>query len=196
MIAKETILRQYKITNQVFNFRLKQQENGILEKGYVYNLGMPSIMLKESGLKNFPIELVASRLVDKSMQREHPFDLSEITDLPIMVQYPLALFVSATVVGAYTVLTELKHTDKYFVVALQEKQNRQSIMVNSIRSVHYRRLLNIVGWINDGLGLYFCPDFNEMWLEPIKKELLSKPQYNSADVRKQLKSAAKIVNNF
>ena len=32
--------------------------------------------------------------------------------------------------------------------------------------------------------------------EPLKKELLSKPQYNSADVREQLVSAAKIIKNF
>jgi hypothetical protein len=40
------------------------------------------------------------------------------------------------------------------------------------------------------------PDFMEKWFVPIKNELLSKPQYNSVDVRKQLISAAKIVESF
>jgi hypothetical protein len=40
------------------------------------------------------------------------------------------------------------------------------------------------------------PDFMEKWFVPIKNELLSKPQSNSVDVRKQLISAAKIVESF
>jgi hypothetical protein len=34
------------------------------------------------------------------------------------------------------------------------------------------------------------------WFAPIENELLSKPQSNSVDVRRQLISAAKIVDNF
>ena len=34
------------------------------------------------------------------------------------------------------------------------------------------------------------------WFLPLKNELLSKPQYNSVDVRKQLISAAKIIESF
>ena len=36
----------------------------------------------------------------------------------------------------------------------------------------------------------------ESWFKKIENELQSKPQYNSVDVRKQLISAAKIVESF
>ena len=56
--------------------------------------------------------------------------------------------------------------------------------------------MNIINWINDNLADYIRPDFMEKWFVPIKNELLSKPQSNSVDVRRQLISAAKIVDNF
>ena len=40
------------------------------------------------------------------------------------------------------------------------------------------------------------PDFEAQWLTPFKNELRSKPQCNSADVRAQLKSVAKVVKEF
>ena len=43
---------------------------------------------------------------------------------------------------------------------------------------------------------YVSSDFEEKWLLPLRNELLSKPQSNSADVRKQLDSAAKIIKDI
>lgn len=65
-----------------------------------------------------------------------------------------------------------------------------------MRSVHYRNSLNIIGWINEGLADYISDEFRNDWVEEKKNELLSKPQYNSVDVRKKLISAAKIVKDF
>ena len=56
--------------------------------------------------------------------------------------------------------------------------------------------MNIVNWINENLADYIRADFVEKWFIPIKNELLSKPQSNSVDVRKQLISAAKIIEKF
>ena len=40
------------------------------------------------------------------------------------------------------------------------------------------------------------PSFEKEWFEPIKKKFLSKQQSNSADVRKEINSVAKILQNF
>ena len=43
---------------------------------------------------------------------------------------------------------------------------------------------------------YIKPSFAEEWFEPMKNELHSKPQYNSAEVRTQLVSAANKIKSF
>lgn len=186
----------YKIINDIFNARLQDQIDGKLPKNYVYQIGTPSECLLQAGIENLPIELVSSRLNDKAMQKNHPFDLIEVKNLPLSIQYPLAVFISATEVGSFVIFTELQHNNQCFVVAIKVSTIRNSIVINSIRSVHYRTKMNILNWITENLATYFCDDFIERWIEPTKKELLSKPQCNSVDVRKQLYSATNIVKDF
>ena len=184
------------VVNKQFNEALQKQIDGVLPKGYVYNLGMPNDILHSAGIPNLPIELVASRLSDKAMQENHPFDLGEVKDLPHAIQNPLAVFRSATHIGSNVILTNLKHGGRNYVVAVETNRRAGKIYVNSVRSVHYRNSLNIIGWINDGLADYISDDFRNDWVEEKKNELLSKPQYNSVDVRKKLISATKIVKDF
>lgn len=185
-----------KAANQRFNEELRQQMDGTLPKGHVYQIGRPGAILRSVGMPNLPIELVASKLSDKSMQENHPFELSEVNGLVNAIQNPLAVFRSATKIGSHVVLTEIKHGDKSFVVAIETNRSVGKIYVNSIRSVHYRKSMNILGWIEDGLTDYVSDLFKERWMSQTKIELLSKPQYNSADVRKKLNSVAKILKNF
>ena len=182
--------------NEQFNEALQKQIDGVLPKGYVYNLGMPNDILHSAGIPNLPIELVASRLSDKAMQENHPFDLAEVKDLPHAIQNPLAVFRSATHIGSNVILTNLKHGGRNYVVAIETNRRAGKIYVNSVRSVHYRNSLNIIGWINEGLADYISDEFRNDWVEEKKNELLSKPQYNSVDVRKKLISAAKILKDF
>ena len=182
--------------NDKFNEELRKQINGTLPRGHVYQLGMPSAILQSADIPNLPIELVASRLSDKSMQENHPFELEEVADLPRAIQQPLAIFRSATHVGSNVILTNIKHGHKNYVVAIETNKRLGKIQVNSIRSVHYRNNMNIVGWINDGLIDYVSDELRNEWLPQTENELLSKPQYNSADVRKKLISAANIIKDF
>ena len=182
--------------NDKFNEELRKQIDGTLPRGHVYQLGMPSAILQSADIPNLPIELVASRLSDKSMQENHPFELEEVLDLPRAIQQPLAIFRSATHVGSNVILTNIKHGHKNYVVAIETNKRLGKIQVNSIRSVHYRNNMNIVGWINDGLTDYVSDELRNDWLPQTENELLSKPQYNSADVRKKLISAANIIKDF
>ena len=182
--------------NDKFNEELRKQINGTLPRGHVYQLGMPSAILQSADISNLPIELVASRLSDKSMQENHPFELEEVVDLPRAIQQPLAIFRSATHVGSNVILTNIKHDHRNYVVAIETNKRLGKIQVNSIRSVHYRNNMNIVGWINDGLIDYVSDELRNEWLPQTENELLSKPQYNSADVRKKLISAANIIKDF
>ena len=182
--------------NNRFNEQLQQQIDGNLPKGHIYQLGMPSDILYSAGIPDLPIELAASRLVDKSMQENHPFELSEVKDLPMAIHRPIAVFRSATHIGSNVILTALKHKGENFVVALMTNKQKGKIYINDIRSIHYRKSLSIINWILDDLADYIKPTFEQEWLVPTINELRSQPQYNSAEVRKKLNGATNIVQNF
>lgn len=176
-------------TNDRFNNELQQQIDGTLPKGHIYDLGMPNDTLLNAGLPNLPIEMAASRLSDKSMQENHPFDLSEIKNLPKAIQSPMAIFRSATRLGSFVVMTEIEHHGRNFVVAIQANRRKGRIEVNDIRSVHYRTSnSHIANWVTEGLLEY--ADKKRM------VEWLSKQRYNSAEVRKLFNHATNIIQNF
>ena len=183
-------------TNNRFNEELQQQIDGTLPKGHVYELGIPSDILIASGIPNLPIELASARLTHKSNQDNHPFDLSEVENLPEAIHNPLAVFRSATHIGSNVILTELTQGNKNFVVAIETNRKQGKIYVNSIRSIHPRTMTNVVSWINDGLMDYADHGRMSEW---IAEKIKSRSYLNSstpADVRKQLDSATKVVENF
>lgn len=175
-------------TNDRFNDELSRQIDGTLPKGHIYDLGMPSDTLLNAGLPNLPIEMAASRLSDKSMQENHPFDLSEIRNLPKAIQSPMAIFRSATRLGSFVVMTEIEHHGRNFVVAIQANRRKGRIEVNSIRSVYPKNNNQIANWVTEGLLEY--ADKKRM------VEWLSKQRSNSADVRKLFNHATNIIQNF
>lgn len=175
--------------NRKFNVELQQQTVGTLPKGHIYRLGKPSELLQAAGIPDLPIELAASRLSNKSMQENHPFELSEIENLPKAIQNPLAVFRSATHIGSYVVMTEIEHKGRNFVVAIQTNKAKGKIEINDIRSIHYRTSnSHMANWIEEGLLEY--ADKKRM------SEWLSKQRYNSAEVKKLFGHATKIVESF
>jgi hypothetical protein len=185
-----------KATNDRFNKELQQQIDGTLPKGHVYQLGMPSEILISAGIPNLPIEMASQRLIHKSNQENHPFDLSEVKNLPNAIHNPLAVFDSATHLGSNVILTELKQGNKNFVVVIQTNRSQGRIIVNSIRSIHPRTTSNIIGWINEGLMGYSDKKNLLDWIENKIKTRDYLNSSNPADVRNQLVSATKIVKDF
>lgn len=185
----DTRYRNIDEVNDQFNAELQQQIEGTLPQGHIYQLGHPSEALQAAGIPNLPIELAAKRLSDKSLQANHPFELSEIENLPEAIQQPLAVFRSATHIGSYVVMTEIEHQGKNYVAAIQTNRQQGRLEVNSIRSVHYRNSnAHIANWIDEGLLEYVDKQKMVEWL--------SKQRYNSADVRKLFNHVTNIVNNF
>ena len=185
----DTRYRNIDEVNDQFNAELQQQIEGTLPQGHIYQLGHPSEALQAAGIPNLPIELAASRLSDKSMQANHPFELSEIENLPEAIQQPLAVFRSATHIGSYVVMTEIEHQGKNYVAAIQTHRQKGRLEINDIRSIHYRRTnTHMVNWIDEGLLEYVDKQKMVEWL--------SKQRYNSAEVRKLFNHATNIVNSF
>lgn len=185
----DTRYRNIDEVNDQFNAELQQQIEGTLPQGHIYQLGHPSEALQAAGIPNLPIELAASRLSDKSMQANHPFELSEIENLPEAIQQPLAVFRSATHIGSYVVMTEIEHQGKNYVAAIQTHRQKGRLEINDIRSIHYRRTnTHMVNWIDEGLLEYVDKQKMVEWL--------SKQRYNSAEVRKLFNHVTNIVNSF
>jgi hypothetical protein len=194
--------------NRKFNEELQRQIEGSLPSNHTYQLGIPSAALLSAKIPNLPIELRSSRLNDKSMQENHPFDMHEIIDLPKAIQSPLAVFRSATHIGSFVIMTELKHNEKNYVVALETNRKQEKIEVNSIRSVYPKNNGQVANWIDEGLMDYVDKKKLTEWLSKPQSNSAdvgksfgqrfnsSKPQYHSADVRKLFKRATKIVQSF
>ncbi|GHV64490.1 hypothetical protein FACS1894199_02860 [Bacteroidia bacterium] len=191
-VQKKILLMENKdleAVNRNFNEQLQQQIAGTLPKQHTYTFGNASEVLQSADIPNLPIELQAYRLSDKSMQENHPFDLSELLDLPKAIHNPLAVFRSATHVGSFVIMTEIEHYDRNFVVALMANKSKGNIEINDIRSIHYRQSnSHIANWINENLLNY--ADKRRM------VEWFSKQRYNSAEVRKPFNHAAKVIENF
>lgn len=149
--------------NARFNEELKEQIEGTLPKGHIYSLGMPSNALRSAGVPNLPIELTARRLATKASQEyhsEHPFELSDIQNLPKAIAHPIAVFDSSTRSDSTVVLTELQDSRGVnFVVALRVVRSSVSrsleIDVNGIRSIYPKdRVTSILKWITSGKMLW------------------------------------------
>jgi hypothetical protein len=184
-------MTDYNTINTQFNEELQRQIDGMLPKGksHIYKLGMPSEILHAAGLPFLPIELNATRLSNKSMQENHPFDLSEVKDLPKNIQNPLAVFRSATHIGSYVIMTEIEHHGKNYVVALQANKRKGRVEINDIRSVHYRSSnAHIANWVEERLLNYAEKQKMSEWL--------SKQRYNSAEVKQLFRRATKIIQDF
>ena len=184
----DTRYRNIDEINDQFNAELQQQIEGTLPQGHIYQLGHPSEALQAAGIPNLPIELAASRLSDKSMQANHPFELSEIENLPEAIQQPLAVFRSATHIGSYVVMTEIEHQGKNYVAAIQTHRQKGRLEINDIRSIYPKNNRQIANWIDEGLLEYAETQKMVEWL--------SKQRSNSAEVRKLFNHATNIVNSF
>jgi len=186
--------------NSQFNNELQQQIEGILPKGHIYNLGYPSENLLSVGLPNLPIELKASRLENKSnvgYKNKHPFELSEIKDLPKAINNPIAIFKSTKPKdNSNIILTELKDKNgNNFVVVIRffksPNGNRINVEVNDIRSVYPKdRVEEIMNWIRSGSKLV-------KWLDKEKAlNFVSTQSPYRIGGRNKEGSIINIVNNF
>ena len=169
--------------NDRFNYELKQQIEGTLPKGHIYQLGKPGQVLQNAGIPDLPIELNAATLAKKSdpnYKNSHPFELSEIKDLPNAIQDPIMIFDSKTRKDSKVILTELQSEGINFIVAMEINHKKGSdrtgvIEINSIRSLYPKdKVKDILQWEKDGLLKYA----NKEKAPAFMKELRS----NSAEV--------------
>lgn len=177
-----------------------QKELSLLEKGQKSNrrmsLGMAGHILCMAGLANAEIMLDYDKILRKSSEHYknyHPFKVNDIKTLPMALNFPIAVFDSASRDGDKVILTELQKDDKNFVVAIRAKQEPRKkgllLDINEITTLFPKEEKGIVKWINEKNGRFYDKEKALNWLG----HFLTHP---GPPANKELISAAKIIKNF
>lgn len=138
--------------NSEFNRRLAEMKAGTLNPDYTFNLGLPSIYLRSTGVANTSIYLRARTLNQKSNYYRHPYDLDEIRDLVIAIQKPWAIFKFGDKKKAQNLITGISKGDKHYLVGISITPDvrGQYLEINSIRNVFPRDDVDWLRWIQQG----------------------------------------------
>lgn len=183
--------REIEDVNRKFNEDLQKQIDGTLLEGHIYQLGMPSEILKSTGIPDYPIQLSAKRLIDKATKFNHDFSLLDIKNIVEAVQNPIAIFKYGNEKKAQNLVIELQSEDKNFIIGLSINPtiNGNELHINSIRNVFPKDNAEWLNWI-----------MQEKLLRVDKERiqnLINKQRTNLADVAYlDLDSITKIVENF
>lgn len=146
--------KQLEAVNNKFNDELKKLINGTLPKGHIFQLGKAGDVLKSAGIEDLPIELSSDRAKEKSEQKNHPFNLEDLTGLSKAIQNPIAVFDSTKKDGTKVILTELQdNKGNNYVVALRvsksDTKRTLQIEVNDVKSIYPKdNVSGIIDWIN------------------------------------------------
>ena len=177
--------------NRRFNEELERQMNGTLDKGHIYQLGVPSSILISTGIPGLPIQMSASRLEEKATRYGHDFSLDEIKDLVNALQHPLAVFEYGDKKKAQNIIVEIQKDGKNFVVGLSIRPtvNGRVLEINSIRNVFPKNNAEWLNWISQGKSIYLDKEKIQALIAQ-QRTILADVDYLDLD------SVAKIVENF
>lgn len=184
--------------NAKFNIRLTELVKNPDQKDKVLHLGRSSKFLTDGGLADAEIILEFDKLAHKSKEgykHEHPFDISDIKDLPKAISSPIAVFDNTNGKNdGRVILTELKKDGRNFIVAVKTSvQNRRGgivLEVNQITTLFPKDAKGIVYWFNSGKATNIDKEKALRFIEAL-------PNHPGTTIKEEeLFSAAKVVENF
>ena len=187
-ISKEAAVNNI---NDTFNNELQQQIDGVLPEGHIYKMGKPGKILLSTGVPDLPVQMSATRLMQKATSYGHDFDLSEVKDLVKALQNPIAVFAYGNKTKAQNIIIPLQKDGKNFIVGLSLKPtvNGKTLEINSIRNVFPKNNSEWLNWISQGKALYLDKEKIQALIDQ-QRTILADVDYLDLD------SVAKIVENF
>ena len=184
-----------KKVNDAFNQRLDELVKNPNQKDKILHLGRSSSFLKAGGIADADIELEFDKFVRKSgdkYKNNHPFNASDLKNLPMAIAEPIAVFKS-TNANDHVVLTELQKDGKNFIVAIRAvEQHRKGgvvLEVNQITSLYPKEEKGIINWVNTGRISNVDKEKALHFIEALQ------PHAGTTITDEELKSAAKIDNS-
>lgn len=185
-----------KKVNDAFNQRLDELVKNPNQKDKILHLGRSSSFLKAGGIADADIELEFDKFVRKSgdkYKNNHPFNASDLKNLPMAIAEPIAVFKS-TNANDHVVLTELQKDGKNFIVAIRAvEQHRKGgvvLVVNQITSLYPKEEKGIINWVNTGRISNVDKEKALHFIEALQ------PHAGTTITDEELKSAANIINSF
>lgn len=195
-ITKENV--ELEEVNKTFNQRLDELVENPNQKDKILRLGRSSSFLKAGGIADAEIELDFDKLMRKSKQgyvHEHPFDATDVKDLPTAIANPISVFNNTNGRNdGQVILTELKKEDRNFIVAIQtENQNRKGgivLKVNKIVTLFPKDARGVINWFNQGKATNIDKEKALHFIEALQNHS------GTTITDEELKSAANIINSF
>lgn len=185
-----------KKVNVAFNQRLDELVKNPNQKDKILHLGRSSSFLKAGGIADADIELEFDKFVRKSgdkYKNNHPFNASDLKNLPMAIAEPIAVFKS-TNANDHVVLTELQKDGKNFIVAIrvveQHRKGGVVLEVNQITSLYPKEEKGIINWVNTGRISNVDKEKALHFIEALQ------PHAGTTITDEELKSAANIINSF
>lgn len=184
--------------NAKFNIRLAELVKNPNQKDKVLHLGRSSKFLTDGGLTDAEIILEFDKLAHKSKEgykHEHPFNISDIKDLPKAISSPIAVFDNTNGKNdGRVILTELKKDGRNFIVAVKiSAQNRRGgivLEVNQITTLFPKDAKGIVYWFNSRKATNIDKEKALRFIEAL-------PNHPGTTIKEEeLFSAAKVVKDF
>ena len=187
-----------KKVNGAFNQRLDELLKNPNQKDKILRLGRSSSFLKAGGIADAEIELDFDKLMRKSKQgyvHEHPFDATDVKDLPMAIANPISVFDNTNGRNdGQVILTEIKKEDRNFIVAIQtENQNRKGgvvLKVNKIVTLFPKDARGVINWFNQGKATNIDKEKALHFIEALQNHS------GTTITDEELKSAANIINSF
>lgn len=195
-ITKENV--ELEEVNKTFNQRLDELVENPNQKDRILRLGRSSSFLKAGGIADAEIELDFDKLMRKSKQgyvHEHPFDATDVKDLPMAIANPISVFNNTNGRNdGQVILTELKKENRNFIVAIQtENQNRKGgvvLKVNKIVTLFPKDARGVINWFNQGKATNIDKEKALHFIEALQNHS------GTTITDEELKSAANIINSF
>lgn len=195
-ISKENV--ELEEVNKTFNQRLDELVENPNQKDKILRLGRSSSFLKAGGIADAEIELDFDKLMRKSKQgyvHEHPFDATDVKDLPMAIANPISVFNNTNGRNdGQVILTELKKENRNFIVAIQtENQNRKGgvvLKVNKIVTLFPKDARGVINWFNQGKATNIDKEKALHFIEALQNHS------GTTITDEELKSAANIINSF
>ena len=187
-----------KKVNGAFNQRLDELVKNPNQKDKILRLGRSSSFLKAGGIADAEIELDFDKLMRKSKQgyvHEHPFDATDVKDLPMAIANPISVFDNTNGRNdGQVILTELNKEDRNFIVAIQtENQNRKGgvvLKVNKIVTLFPKDARGVINWFNQGKATNIDKEKALHFIEALQNHS------GTTITDEELKSAANVINSF
>ena len=187
-----------KEVNDKFNDRLEELIKNPNQKDKILRLGHASTFLQDGGIADADIELEFDKLKRKAKQgyaHEHPFDLTDVKDLPLAIANPISVFDNTNGRNdGQVILTELKKGDSHFIVAIQtEDQHRKGgiiLQVNKIATLFPKDAKGVVNWFIQGKATNVDKEKALHYIEALQNHP------GTTISSEELETAAKVIKDY